>query len=66
MSLRVWLNNGTGTTYRVTPQDTLQNDSGYCREYIMQAFMAGRRQRTYGTACRGPDGSWRIVHGGAS
>lgn len=33
----------------------------YCREYTATATIDGRPIPTYGTACRQPDGSWRIV-----
>jgi hypothetical protein len=33
-----------------------------CREYQSSAVIDGRKQPTYGTACRQPDGSWRIIN----
>lgn len=33
----------------------------YCREYTKPVRIGGERQESYGTACRQPDGSWRIV-----
>lgn len=36
--------------------------SAYCREYQTTARINGAPQKTYGTACRQPDGSWRIVN----
>lgn len=33
-----------------------------CREYQSTAVINGKRQPTYGTACRQPDGSWRIIN----
>ena len=48
--------------YWVTPKRTYQASNGdYCREYTSDAVIAGRRQQTYGTACRQPDGSWQII-----
>jgi len=35
--------------------------SAYCREYTSTATVGGRPVETYGTACRQPDGSWKIV-----
>ena len=32
-----------------------------CREYTSTTTIDGRPQRVTGTACRQPDGSWRIV-----
>lgn len=33
----------------------------YCREYTSTANINGKPVQTYGTACRQPDGTWRIV-----
>lgn len=33
----------------------------YCREYQANTVVNGRAQASYGTACRMPDGQWRIV-----
>ncbi len=32
-----------------------------CREYSGTITIDGQEQRSYGTACLQPDGSWRIV-----
>ncbi|MGQ0675177.1 MAG: hypothetical protein ACT4N4_03700, partial [Rhodospirillales bacterium] len=32
-----------------------------CREYSGTIIIDGQEQRSYGTACLQPDGSWRIV-----
>lgn len=37
-------------------------DRAYCREYTTETVIAGKRRPTYGTACRQPDGSWRIIN----
>lgn len=37
-------------------------DRSYCREYTSSATIAGKKQPTFGTACRQPDGSWRIIN----
>lgn len=51
-----------GETYRVVPTRSWHvDDQRYCREYQAAAVIGGRRQQTYGTACRQPDGSWEIV-----
>ena len=33
-----------------------------CREYQTTVTVGGTRQPSYGTACRMPDGSWRIMN----
>ncbi|MEW5726603.1 MAG: hypothetical protein AB1918_02140 [Pseudomonadota bacterium] len=52
----------SGEHYRVTPVRSW-GDGGdrYCREYQATAVVGGRKQQTYGTACRQPDGQWEIV-----
>ena len=57
-----WNNVVTGTQYQVVPSRTVQRSDGrYCREYTATAVINGRSQNTYGTACRQPDGSWKLV-----
>jgi surface antigen len=50
-----------GDYYQVTPTRTFERQGNHCREYVTQATMDGRKQRVTGTACREPDGTWRIV-----
>lgn len=58
----VWQDPNRDATYRVTPVETRKRSDGrYCREYQTTAVIGGRTQRTYGTACRQPDGSWELV-----
>ncbi len=56
-----WTNNKTGASYTVTPtQNVTVQGNRYCREYRTTAMVAGKKQQVYGTACRQPDGSWKI------
>jgi len=55
-----WKNPDTGNSYAVTPTRTFETTSGPCREYTIDARIEGRKQQVYGTACRQPDGSWRV------
>ena len=43
------------------PAAAVPAPSAYCREYTSTATVGGRPVETYGTACRQPDGSWKIV-----
>jgi surface antigen len=45
----------------VEPGRAFESRDGYCREYSHTIYIGGRPQQGYGTACREPDGSWRIV-----
>ena len=57
-----WYNPDTGNRGSVTPQPAYRTDSGqYCREYAETIVIDGQEQRVYGTACRQPDGSWKIM-----
>ena len=58
-----WQNPDSGNTGTVTPVKTYQTATGqYCREYTQTITIGGERHKSYGTACRESDGSWRIVH----
>lgn len=56
-----WQNPDTRAAYEVTPLATYQDGGRYCREYTATAWVAGKEQQIYGTACRQPDGSWEVV-----
>ncbi len=34
----------------------------YCREYQANTSVGGKKAKSYGTACRQPDGSWKIMN----
>ena len=56
-----WRNPDTGNSGTITPTRTYQASSGgYCREYQQEITVGGQKQQSYGTACRQPDGSWKI------
>lgn len=58
-----WRNPDSGHHGSVTPTKTYQADSGqFCREYQQTVTVGGRTEDAYGTACRQPDGSWKIVN----
>ena len=57
-----WTNPDTGHSGSFTPTNTYQTAQGqYCREYQQTVIVGGESQQAYGTACRQPDGSWRVV-----
>ncbi len=58
-----WSNPDSGHSGTVTPVRTYQEPSGaYCREYQQSVTVGGQTERAYGTACRQPDGSWKIIN----
>ncbi len=57
-----WHNPDSGHSGSITPIETYQNPQGkYCREYVQTVYIGGEKQQAYGTACRQPDGSWKII-----
>jgi surface antigen len=56
-----WQNPDSGNTGTVTPTRTFQTQRGqYCREYQQEIVIGGEPHKSYGTACRQPDGSWKV------
>jgi surface antigen len=57
-----WNNAQTGNSGTITPKGYYRNSRGdYCREYTQTIRVGGKTQEGFGTACRQPDGSWKIV-----
>ena len=57
-----WNNPDTGNRGSVTPvRDGTASNGQYCREYQHKVIIDGEEKSAYGTACRQPDGSWKIV-----
>lgn len=57
-----WINPETNHQGAVTPLRTFKSKTGQdCREFQRLATIAGKTGFAYGTACRQPDGTWRIV-----
>jgi surface antigen len=60
---RTWTNPDSGNSGTITPTRTYEASSGeYCREYQQTVTVGGQTQDAYGTACRQPDGSWKVVN----
>jgi surface antigen len=56
-----WVNPDTGYEYVMTPTGTYDSGTGPCREYTVDATIGGKTEQIYGTACRQPDGSWKVA-----
>jgi surface antigen len=57
-----WKNPDSGHYGSTVPKRTYRTAEGrYCREYQQTVVIGGREEDAYGTACRQPDGSWKIV-----
>ncbi|MBI2235591.1 MAG: glycine zipper 2TM domain-containing protein [Magnetospirillum sp.] len=58
-----WNNPDSGAYGNITPTRTFQAaPSQYCREYHQTVVVGGQQQESYGTACRQPDGSWKVMN----
>ena len=59
-----WNNPNSGNYGTFTPtRDGTDNRTGaYCREYQTTITVGGKTEQAYGTACRQPDGSWKVVN----
>lgn len=57
-----WQNPDSGNAGTYTPRPAYQTSTGqYCREFQQTITVGGQTQEGFGTACRQPDGSWKIV-----
>jgi surface antigen len=57
----VWQSNSSDTRGNVRVGSTYQVNRLDCREYTHDVWIGGRLRTVKGTACRTPDGSWRII-----
>lgn len=57
-----WRNPDTGNQYSVVPTRTYETAGRPCREFTVNGNVGGKKEQIYGTACRQPDGSWRVVN----
>lgn len=58
-----WRNAESGNSGVITPvrEGTMQGTGEYCREFQQDVTVGGKTEQAFGTACRQPDGSWRVV-----
>ena len=58
-----WRNPDTGNSGTITPKSAVQTAAGeYCRGYEHEIKVDGRSEVVQGTACRKPDGTWRVIN----
>jgi surface antigen len=55
-----WRNPDTGHYGEITPTRTWETPSGPCREFQQTIYIDGQAHEGVGTACRQPDGTWKI------
>ncbi len=56
-----WNDPDSGDSYSVLPTRDFKQDGAYCREYKAHIRVGDELKDAYGTACRQPDGQWKIV-----
>lgn len=57
-----WRNDSNGNWGSYRPIRDGNAESGqYCREFVTTAVIGNQRERVYGTACRHPNGTWKVV-----
>ena len=57
-----WKNPDSGNQGSITPKKTYKRPDGmYCREFTQTITIGGRTEEAYGTACRQPDGTWKLI-----
>jgi surface antigen len=57
-----WQNPNSGNSGFSYPTKTsIMADGTPCREFTATIVIGGENQQGYGTACRQPDGSWKII-----
>jgi surface antigen len=58
-----WYNPETGNKGTITPtREGRTSDGAACREYQQTVTIGGKTEKAYGTACKQPDGSWKIMN----
>ncbi len=59
----VWDNPDRRVCGVVVPKPAFKNElNQYCREFQQSIVIDGKKQSAYGTACRQPDGQWKIAN----
>ena len=60
-SSTTWKNPDSGNSGEIVPQPAYQRaDGSYCREFQQTIMVGAELQAAYGTACRQPDGTWKL------
>lgn len=55
-----WHNPDSGHSGTFVAQPAFEEDNRYCREFTQTVLIGGKAETAYGTACRMPDGTWKI------
>lgn len=55
---------GNASGYVTATREGTSSSGRYCREFQHEVTIGGKREQSYGTACRQPDGSWEVISTG--
>ncbi len=58
---RTWHNPDSGNSGSFVAKPAYTESGAYCREFTQTVNIDGRSERAFGTACRQPDGTWKMV-----
>jgi hypothetical protein len=56
-----WQNPDGGTVEAIVPKPAFNSGGTVCREFTKTVTIGGTQQQAYGTACRQPDGTWKLA-----
>jgi len=56
-----WNNPANQHRGQIVPGKPYQQGNSFCRPYTHTIYVSGEPQTARGTACRGPDGTWKTV-----
>jgi len=59
----IWREGGASGAVTATREGTTTSGR-YCREFLQEVSIGGRKEEAYGTACRQPDGAWEVISAG--
>lgn len=59
----IWRDGNTYGSVTATREGTTTTGR-YCREFLQEIVVGGKKEQAYGTACRQPDGAWEVISTG--
>ncbi|MGH8646378.1 MAG: hypothetical protein ACREX4_18725 [Gammaproteobacteria bacterium] len=57
-----WADAGSSTEYEIVPRRTFERGGRRCRDVVTTVLSNGRLRKAEQTACRSPDGRWRVMN----
>jgi len=60
----IYWREGNASGYVTATREGSSSSGRYCREFQHEVTIGSKREQSYGTACRQPDGSWEVISTG--